>query len=101
MWLAHIAPHTPLHVPPGDLISSDPGTCRMGVDRDQGARCASAALEALDTEIGRLIDSMDDDVWKRTTIIFLGDNGNAPPYSDGKPFTADKAKSHFFIFSFI
>lgn len=38
---------------------------------------ADAMLEALDTEIGRLLSEIDPDVLERTTIIIAGDNGTA------------------------
>ena len=32
-------------------------------------------IEAMDTEIGRLLESIGSDVVNNTTIIFIGDNG--------------------------
>ena len=58
LWVAYNAPHTPFHVPPNNLHSQE------NLATDQGSIDANplpyymAALEALDTEMGRLINSM-------------------------------------------
>jgi arylsulfatase A-like enzyme len=70
--LALVAPHDPFHVPPADLHSD-----QTLVD-DPDAIAANprpyydAAIEAMDAELGRLIDTIDLD---DTYVIFLGDNG--------------------------
>jgi len=67
LWLAHIAPHSPFHVPPADLFTV--GNTNNNVGK------FIAAIEAMDSEIGRLLDSMDDETRENTIIIFIGDNG--------------------------
>lgn len=67
LWLAHLAPHDPFHVPPTDLYTT-PDT-----DTDRGKYIA--AIEALDQETGRLINSLDQETRDNTVIIFVGDNG--------------------------
>jgi len=71
-WLLIVspnAPHTPFHVPPGELLSGDPATVNTSTER------YLAMIEAVDTELGRLLDTMDPDVLARTTTMVLGDNG--------------------------
>lgn len=75
LWLAYNAPHTPFHLPPVDLHS-------QGVlPTDQASIDANpmpyymAALEALDSEMGRLLNSMSQEEKDNTIIIFIGDNG--------------------------
>jgi arylsulfatase A-like enzyme len=48
-------------------------------------------IEAMDTEIGRLLASMDTDELANTYVIFLGDNGTPSPNATA-PFTSDRAK---------
>lgn len=64
-WLAFNAPHTPFHVPPTNLHSygSNPATNLLKY---------RAAVEAMDTEIGRLLQAVNS---ANTDIIFIGDNG--------------------------
>ena len=75
LWLAYNAPHTPFHLPPNDL--HDQGV----LPSDDASITANplpyylAAIEALDTEMGRLINSMSDAEKENTIIIFIGDNG--------------------------
>lgn len=75
LWLAYNAPHTPFHLPPSDLHSQ--GTLAS----DQGSIDANplpyylAAIEALDKEMGRLINSLSEAEKANTVIIFIGDNG--------------------------
>lgn len=71
MWVALNAVHRPLHIPPTHLHSSRPGLERTGPVPE----VHDAMVEAMDTEIGRLLDAIPPDVRERTTIIFLGDNG--------------------------
>ena len=75
LWLAYNAPHVPFHAPPANLHTySD---IRYGV-KPKGSeqlRYYFAALQAMDTEIGRLLNSMAPDVRKNTVVIFIGDNG--------------------------
>lgn len=81
------APHVPLHAPPANLHHQDLTgiTCGPSSDPNAGV-CYNAMLEAFDTELGRLLDSMDPGVLERTTIILTADNGTPehgifPPYS--------------------
>jgi len=68
--VAFNAPHTPLHLPPPELHRI-PGLTEESPDVDK----YHAMIEAMDTEIGRLLASMDADTLARTTIVFVGDNG--------------------------
>ncbi len=64
VWMGFNAPHTPFHEPPSGLLQGATGTS----DKDLYQK----ALEALDTEIGRLLQSVD---LSKTNIILVGDNG--------------------------
>jgi arylsulfatase A-like enzyme len=76
LWLAFSAPHTPFHVPPADLHEFD-DLSGSPDDIDENPRAYyDAALQALDTELGRLIASIEPGVLEQTTIIFIGDNGS-------------------------
>lgn len=75
LWLAYNAPHTPFHLPPAELHSQG------NLSDDQASIDANptpyymAALEAMDSEIGRLLNSMSQEEKENTLIIFIGDNG--------------------------
>lgn len=76
MWVAFNAPRPPYHVPPEGLHSDaalgPAGDCPEGEDR----ACYVASLEALDTEMGRLLDQLQaSGQLENTLVIFLGDNG--------------------------
>ena len=76
LWVAFNAPHTPFHLPPTNLHSFD---TLSGDQSDIDANpydYYKASVEAMDTEIGRLISAIPTDVLSNTTIIFLGDNGS-------------------------
>jgi arylsulfatase B len=78
-WIAFNAPHSPYHLPPMDLHSYD--TLNGNVPHVMAYPKAyfKASMEALDTEIGRLIDSLSTlNLLDSTDFIFIGDNGNAP-----------------------
>lgn len=66
LWLAHIAPHGPFHVPPEGLYTTEATSNRTRY---------FAMVEAMDHEIGRLLNSMDEATRENTIILFVGDNG--------------------------
>ncbi len=86
LWLAHIAPHLPLHIPPDGLYSIN--------DTDGNLNKYVAAIEAMDHEIGRLLDSFDAATLENTVIIFIGDNGT--PRSVIQNFTNDHGKGSLY-----
>ena len=77
MWLSHIAPHGPFHVPPSGLYTVENPTSNQ--------QKYQAAIEALDHEIGRLLSSLDEDTRSNTLIIFIGDNGTPNSVLRGYP----------------
>ncbi|MFZ9941192.1 MAG: sulfatase-like hydrolase/transferase, partial [Luteolibacter sp.] len=80
-WVAFNAPHTPFHVPPTNLhgYGANPATNLLKY---------RAAVEAMDTEIGRLLQSVDA---TKTDVIFIGDNGT-PSQVIQAPHVATHAK---------
>jgi arylsulfatase A-like enzyme len=85
-WVAFNAGHTPLHKPPTNLAptyATLPGT--QNHINNNPELYFDAMIEAMDTEIGRLLNAVDR---TNTHIIFLGDNGSTfstlqPPYPGG------------------
>ncbi len=75
LWLAYNAPHTPFHLPPTELHSQG------NLPEDQASIDANpipyymAMLEAMDSELGRLLNSMSQEEKDNTIFIFIGDNG--------------------------
>ena len=75
LWLAYNAPHTPFHLPPTELHNQG------SLPTDQASIDANpfpyylAAIEAMDTEMGRLLNNMSAEERDNTVIIFIGDNG--------------------------
>ncbi len=71
-WLAVVAfnaPHAPFHNPPANLHTVD-------LTNPTDLKKYHAALEALDTELGRLIQHLKQTgQYANTTIIVIGDNG--------------------------
>lgn len=84
-WVAFAAPHAPFHAPPEKLVSAAPNSTAPSQYK--------AMVEAMDTEIGRLVDSLDPEVKKNTIIIFLGDNGTPPKARDRDIFAQDHVKN--------
>ncbi len=73
LYLAFSAAHIPFHAPPAHLHSYN----LSGPPDQTPADHYRAAVEAMDTEIGRLLQSMTPEVRASTTIVFMGDNGSA------------------------
>lgn len=79
LWVAFNAPHTPFHLPP-DGLHQQGGTTDPAEQYD-------AAVEAVDTELGRLLAALPKDV----TVIVLGDNGS-PARAVRAPLDRRRAK---------
>lgn len=75
LWLAYNAPHAPFHLPPDDLHGFDGLTDDPQAARRNPLPYYQAMLEAVDTEIGRLLASLPVDERENTVIMFIGDNG--------------------------
>ena len=76
LWLAYNAPHAPFHLPPAHLHGFDDLPDDPDAIRANPLPYYQAALQALDTEIGRLLAAMPRDVRDNTVVMFIGDNGS-------------------------
>ena len=95
LWVAFNAPHSPFHLPPVDLHSFDTLTTTQSVIDNDPYPYYKAMVEAMDTEIGRLLDSLPADVRANTTVIFIGDNGS-PGQVVQDPLDNQKAKGSIY-----
>ena len=85
LWLAYNAPHTPFHAPP--TIMHSQGNLPEYTSGMDALPYYLAAIEAMDFQIGRLLESIPEDERANTIIIFMGDNGTPnqvaqAPYSN-------------------
>ena len=76
LWLAYNAPHTPFHLPPNELHSQGALAADEASINSNPMPYYMAAMEAMDTEMGRLMNSMSTEEKANTIIIFVGDNGS-------------------------
>lgn len=87
-WVAFAAPHSPFHRPPDSLITST-------LDESNSSLYA-AMVEAMDTEIGRLVSGLSPEQTANTVVIFLGDNGTPRGARDREIFAADHVKNSIY-----
>ncbi|MEM7383356.1 MAG: YHYH protein [Verrucomicrobiota bacterium] len=85
-WVGFNAPHGPFHDPPMELLPS--GTAPPASTRDRYEQM----LEALDFEIGRLLDHID---LNKTNLLLVGDNGS-PGQVFQSPFRAGRVKGSLY-----
>tara|TARA_R110002073_G_scaffold8207_3_gene45782 strand:- start:63547 stop:64869 length:1323 start_codon:yes stop_codon:yes gene_type:complete len=91
LWLAYNAPHTPFHLAPTNLHSQgNLPTDQASIDANPEPYFMSA-VEALDTEFGRLLSSMSTEERANTIIIFIGDNGT-PNQVAQSPYSSRRVK---------
>ncbi|MEK0451938.1 MAG: hypothetical protein RL088_4206 [Verrucomicrobiota bacterium] len=90
-WVAFNAPHTPYHKPPDNLHTYDTTVANWATLPVTGNSLVhyNAAIEAMDTEIGRLLAGVN---LATTTVIFIGDNGT-PPATLQAPYPANRGKA--------
>ena len=75
-WVSFANPHTPVHLPPIELLSSDARNLDPdAVATDNTQPYFLAQIEAMDTLIGRLLGRIPQDVLENTYVILVGDNG--------------------------
>lgn len=95
LWLAYVAPHLPFHLPPNELhnrtLSGDASDIR-----NNPRPYYLAAIEAMDAEIGRLLDALPPETRKNTLIVFIGDNGTPAQTVDASVFLRDHAKNSLY-----
>ncbi|MFT4969330.1 MAG: arylsulfatase B [Chitinophagales bacterium] len=90
LWLAYNAPHTPFHLPPSNMHSQ--GSLAEYVTGVNATPYYMAAIEAMDYQIGRLLDSIPSEDRANTIIIFIGDNGT-PNQVAQSPYTSSTVKN--------
>jgi arylsulfatase B len=88
IYLAFNAPHSPFHVPTAPLFTA--------VNAGSSSRIKfEAAVEAMDREIGDVLDSIPLSIMNDTTVIFIGDNGT-PTGVTRPPFVGAHAKGEIY-----
>lgn len=95
LWLAYNTAHTPFHLAPTEMRND------QSLSEDQSAIDANplpyylAAIEAMDYQIGELLDAMSPEDKQKTMIIFIGDNGS-PGRVSQMPYGRGKAKGFLY-----
>lgn len=94
LWLAYNSPHTPFHVPPSELHKQGPLSNDSANIEANPLPYYMASIEAMDAEMGRLLNSFSDEVLKNTIILFVGDNGT--PNQVVQAYNSRRAKGSIF-----
>jgi len=89
LWMAYTAPHTPFHVPPSNMHLQ--GDLPEYTDGAEPLPYLMAAIEALDFEIGRLLENIPKEELANTIIIYMGDNGTSGQVAQ-EPYSRTTAK---------
>lgn len=95
LWLAYVSPHSPFHLPPDNLHTQTLSGTQNDIQNNPRAYYL-AAIEAMDTEIGRLLDSIPTDMLDNTLIVFLGDNGTPRAVIDTDAYARSHGKSSLY-----
>ena len=94
-WLAFAAPHAPFHVPPDEFNTRGLSGTQADINAN-GREYYLSAVETLDTELGRLLDSMDPATRENTVIMVIGDNGTPREVLDTNAFLDGHNKGSLF-----
>ncbi len=94
-WLAYSAPHAPFHLPPQSLHNRNLSGTTQDINNNRRDYYL-AAIEAMDTEIGRLLASLSDDERDNTLILFIGDNGTPQSVIDSLVFGNGHSKNSLY-----
>ena len=94
MWLAYNAPHTPFHLPPSNLHSQGQLPADQSSIDSNPLPYYLAMIEAVDSEMGRLFNSISEEELANTTVIFIGDNGT--PNQVVQQYNSNRAKGSLY-----
>ncbi|MFT6270797.1 MAG: arylsulfatase A-like enzyme [Alphaproteobacteria bacterium] len=94
-WVAYAAPHSPFHLPPTLLHNRTLTGSRADINNNRRDYYL-AAIEAMDAEIGRLVNSLDTSVRDNTLIVFIGDNGTPARVIDTSSYNSAHAKGSLY-----
>lgn len=92
-YLALQAAHEPFQLPPAELHTRPPRSFDARADPDRFAY--RATVEALDHELGRLLEELGADTLARTHVLVVGDDGT-PARATHPPFQRGQAKGTLF-----
>ena len=95
MWLAYVSPHSPFHLPPSELHTQNLSGDTNDIENNPRPYYL-AAIEAMDTEIGRLLDSLSAEEMDNTLIIFVGDNGTPRAVIDNSVYGSSHGKNSLY-----
>ena len=90
LWLAYTAPHDPYHLPPSKLHGRELSGEASDITTNPRPYYL-ASIEAMDSEIGRLMDSIGSATLENTVIIYVGDNGTPNNVIDRAVFSNGKS----------
>jgi arylsulfatase B len=90
LWLAYNAPHRPFHTPPSNMHNQ--GGLPTYVDGLDPIPYYMAAIEAMDFQIGKLLEAIPVDEKQNMIIIFIGDNGT-PNQVAQRPYSSSRVKN--------
>ena len=93
LWLAYNAPHTPFHSPPS--IMHNQGELANYSDGMDPMPYYLAAIEAMDFQIGRLLNGLTQEERDNTIILFMGDNGT-PNEVGQSPYAGNAVKGSLY-----
>jgi arylsulfatase A-like enzyme len=94
-WVAYSAPHSPYHLPPETLHYRDLSGTDIDITNNK-REYYLAATEAMDSEIGRLLNSLDEDTRANTVVIYIGDNGTPSAVIDTATYSQSHAKGSLY-----
>lgn len=95
LWLAYTAPHTPFHLPPDEMHSQGALPSDAASIDANPLPYYMASIEAMDYQIGKLLNGMSVAALSNTVIIFIGDNGT-PGQVAQAPYSRTTAKGSIY-----
>ncbi|WP_111980228.1 YHYH protein [Algibacillus agarilyticus] len=95
VWMAYSAPHSPFHLPPASLHNRNLSGTTDDIENNT-RQYFLAAIEALDSEVGRLVAEIPTEQLANTIIFYIGDNGTPKKVIDTTLYAKAHSKSTLF-----
>lgn len=95
LYLAFVAPHSPFHLPDESLHDRSLSGTPEDIE-DNPRDYYLAAIEAMDHELKRLLDSMSTSERENTVVIYVGDNGTPRAVRDSAVYPGTHNKGSLY-----
>ena len=92
LYLPHGAPHYPYQGPEDEAERALGGDFKVSGKREDVDQAYQEMIESLDKNVGRIVQTLEEELLDNTLIIFCSDNGATPKVGSNAPYRGHKGQ---------